>query len=246
MTLTPQALDAYAETYYLNAQIEDVDIEELGQRRSIGRTVKAIGGAERVLEMGYGTGLVTGELLARGVPIEVLEGSPKLCAVARERHGQQGLVVHEALFEQFAPPDPYDAVLAMHIAEHVDDPVQLFAIVARWLKPTGSIVVVVPNAQSLHRRLAVRMGLQEKLDDLSPRDLLVGHQRVYDLAGLGEDLARAGFSVQEEFGYQLKTVPNSMMAGWPQELLGALIDISEEIPPAMLANIGVRAVLSPA
>ena len=85
------------------------------------------------------------------------------------------------------------------------------------------------------------MGLQGKLDDLSPRDHLVGHQRVYDFDGLAGDLARAGFSVQEQFGYQLKTVPNSMMADWPQDLLAALIDISDELPPAMLANIGVRA-----
>ncbi|HEY7933611.1 MAG TPA: class I SAM-dependent methyltransferase [Solirubrobacteraceae bacterium] len=241
MTLTPEALDTYADTYYLNAAIADVDIEELGQRRSIARTVEAIGDAKRVLEMGYGTGLVTGELLARGVPIEVLEGSPKLCAIARERHRSSGLVVHEALFEQFAAAQPYDAVLAMHIAEHVDDPVGLFETVREWLAPGGAIIVVVPNAQSLHRRLAVRMGLQQRLDDLSPRDQLVGHQRVYDLSGLRADLAVAGFVTREEFGYQLKTVPNSMMADWPEDLLAALIDISGEIPPAMLANIGIRA-----
>ncbi len=241
MTLTPDALDAYADTYYLNAEIADVDIEELGQRLSVDRTLATIAGARRVLEMGYGTGLVTGELLARGVPIEVLEGSPKLCAVARDRHGGSGLTVHEALFEEFVAPKPYDAVLAMHIAEHVDDPVGLFEIVARWLAPGGSIVVVVPNAESLHRRLAVRMGLQESLDDLSPRDHLVGHQRVYDLACLRADLSKAGFTSEEEFGYQLKTVPNSMMEGWPEELLAALVEISEEIPPAMLANIGIRA-----
>ena len=239
MTLTPEALDAYADTYYLNDEIEDVGIEELGQRRSIDRTVAALHGARRVLEMGYGTGLVTGELLARGVPIEVLEGSPKLCAVARETH--PGLAVHEALFETFAPSEPYDAVLALHIAEHVDDPIGLFTVVREWVRPGGAVVVVVPNAESLHRRLAVRMGLQTRLDDLSPRDHLVGHQRVYDLAGLRRHLEAAGFQPEEEFGYQLKTVPNSMMAGWPESLLASLVDISEELPPAQLANIGVRA-----
>jgi SAM-dependent methyltransferase len=242
--LTPEALDAYADTYYLNSEISDVDIEELGQRQSIASTLEVLGDARHVLEMGYGTGLITGELLARGVPIEVVEGSPKLCAVARERHGSSGLVIHEALFEEFVAPTPYDAVLAMHIAEHVDDPVELFGIVREWLAPGGSIVVIVPNADSLHRRLAVRMGIQQRLDDFSPRDVLVGHQRVYDLRGLRADLAAAGFTTQQEFGYQLKTVPNSMMADWPQELLSALIDISPEIPPQMLANIGVRAARS--
>lgn len=241
MTLTPAALDAYADTYYLNAEIDDIDIEELGQQRSLARTIEVLGDARRVLEMGYGTGMMTGELLRRGIPIEVVEGSPKLCAVARERHADGGLVVHEDLFEAFTPTEPYDAVLALHIAEHVDDPVALFELAHDWLAPDGAIVVIVPNAQSLHRRLAVRMGLQEHLDDLSPRDHLVGHQRVYDLSGLRADLAAAGFTPEQEFGYQLKVVNNAMMADWPQELIGALIDISGEIPPAMLANIGVRA-----
>lgn len=240
MTLTAESLDAYADAYYLNAEIPDVDIEELGQRLSIDRTVAALHEAPRVLEMGYGTGLVTGELVARDVPIEVLEGSPKLCAVARRTH--PGLVVHEALFETFAPATPYDAVLALHIAEHVDDPVALFGLVREWLAPGGAIVVMVPNAASLHRRLAVRMGLQTALDDLSGRDHLVGHQRVYDLPGLRSDLTAAGFEPVEEFGYQLKTVPNAMMADWPAELHEALVGISEELPPALLANIGVRAV----
>lgn len=242
MNLTADALDAYADTYYLNGDVDDVPIEELGQRRSIDRTVAALHGAQRVLEMGFGTGLVTGELRARGVPIEVLEGSPKLCAVARREH--PGLLVHEALFEHFAPAAPYDAVLALHIAEHVDDPVALFRLVHGWLAPGGAVVVMVPNARSLHRRLAVRMGLQPALDSLSARDHLVGHQRVYDLTGLRADLAAAGFAVEEEFGYQLKTVPNGMMGDWPTDLHAALVDISPELAPDLLANIGVRAVRS--
>ena len=239
MKLTPETLDAYADTYYLNSEVPDLDIEELGQRLAIPQTLAVIGEPKRVLEMGYGTGLVTGELLARGIPIEVVEGSPKLVAVAREEHAD--LVVHEALFEAFVPAEPFDVVLAMHIAEHVDEPVELFKTVRSWLRPGGAIIVVVPNAESLHRRLAVRMGLQARLDDLSPRDHLVGHQRVYDLTGLTADLAAAGFAANAEFGYQLKVVPNAMMADWPQALLAALVDISGEIPPAMLANIGIRA-----
>lgn len=240
--LTPDALDAFADEYYLNAAIADVDIEELGQQRSLERTLEALGGARRVLEMGYGTGMVTGELLRRGVDVEVVEGSPKLAAVAKQRHAQDGLVVHTAMFEQFVPPRPYDAVLALHVAEHVDDPVRLFRTMRSWLRPGGAAVVMVPNAESLHRRLAVRMGLQQNLTDLSDRDRLVGHLRVFDFATLGAALDEAGFRVDEQFGYQLKTVPNSMMIDWPEPLISALVDISGEIPPAMLANIGVRAV----
>lgn len=240
MTLDPQTLDRFAEEYYLNAQVQDIDIEELGQRLSLDRTVAALHGAQRVLELGFGTGQTAADLLARGIGYEVVEGSARLCAIARERHPD--LTVHEAMFEQFTPPAPYDAVLALHVAEHVDDPVALFRRAADWLAPGGALIVVVPNAESLHRRLAVRMGVQDALDTLSERDHLVGHQRVYTLAGLAADLAGAGLRVEEEFGYQLKTVPNSMMADYPPELSEALVTISEELPPRILANIGVRAV----
>lgn len=240
MTLTPAALDAYADTYYLNGEVADIDIEELGQRLSIDRTVAALRGAERVLELGFGTGLTAAEFLARGVAYEVVEGAPRLCEVARSRHPD--LVVHEAMFENFTPAVGYDAVLALHVAEHVDDPVALFTRAAQWLAPGGALIVVVPNAESLHRRLAVRMGFQPALDTLSARDQLVGHQRVYTLDELGGDLARAGLRVDEEFGYQLKTVPNAMMAAYPPALLEALVTISDELAPRMLANIGVRAI----
>jgi 2-polyprenyl-3-methyl-5-hydroxy-6-metoxy-1,4-benzoquinol methylase len=247
--LTPEILDAYADEYYLNDAVSDVDIEEMGQQRSLGRTLAALHldqlpGIGRVLEMGYGTGLVTSELLARGVDIEVVEGSPQLARAAADKHAAAGLVVHTAMFEDFVPDQPYDAILALHIAEHVADPVALFRQIRSWLRPGGAVVVMVPNAESLHRKLAVRMGLQDKLDDLSGRDKLVGHLRVFDFSTLTADLVKAGFRVTEQFGYQLKTVPNSMMLDWPDSLIAALIDISPEIPPALLANIGVRAVIA--
>ncbi len=242
MTLTPAALDRYARTYYLSDDVEDIDIEERAQRLSAPRIATAAGDAGRVLDMGYGTGEMAAELLGRGLAAEVVEGSPLLAARAREEH--PGLVVHEAMFEDFAPGPVYDAVLALHVMEHVDAPSALMERVRGWLAPGGSLVVVVPNRESLHRRLAVRMGIQARLDDLSPRDELVGHLRVYGFDTLTADLAAAGFTVAERFGFTLKTVPNVMMLDWPAGLMEALTDISPELPPELLANIGVRAVAS--
>jgi 2-polyprenyl-3-methyl-5-hydroxy-6-metoxy-1,4-benzoquinol methylase len=240
--LTPADLESLAHEYYLSGEIADLDIEELAQRRSIRQLVAALGDSQRVLEMGFGTGVITASLLDAGVDLEVVEGAPSLCATARERH--PGLRVHESMFEAFTPEQPYDAVLALHVVEHVDDPVPLLRHLAGWLRPDGRLIVVVPNAESLHRQLAVRMGLQPTLDTLSARDHLVGHRRVYGLAGLRADLAAAGLGVTAEFGYFLKTVPNGMMLDWPVELLEALNAISDDLPARLLANIGVVARLA--
>lgn len=236
--LTPAILDDYADTYYLNDAVDDIDIEELAQRHSIPAIAGSVAGCERVLEMGYGTGLITTELLRAGISVDVLEGSPVLAGHARERH--PGLVVHVDMFESFVPDVPYDAVLALHVLEHVDDPVALLGHLSRWLHPSGVLTVVTPNAQSIHRQLAVRMGLHERLDDLSPRDHLVGHQRVYDLDRLHADLRAGGFEPEHDFGYFVKPLSNGQMLDWPPDVLEGLNRLSDVVPPWLLANIGVR------
>lgn len=237
--LTPAALDEYAATYYLNADVEDIDIEELAQHHSIPAIVNHLEGCERVLEMGYGTGLITRELLTHGVGLDVLEGSGTLAEHARGEH--PGLTVHVDMFEDFAPEVPYDAVLALHVLEHVDDPIALLGRIGAWLRPGGMLISVTPNAQSIHRQLAVAMGLHEQLDDLSPRDHLVGHQRVYDLDWLHRDLEAGGFVPEADFGYFVKPLSNGQMLDWPTEVLEGLNRLSSTVPPWLLANIGVKA-----
>jgi trans-aconitate methyltransferase len=237
--LTAEDLDRFASTYYLNDEVEDVDIEELAQRHSVPAIVRAVAGADRVLEMGFGTGLITGELLQAGVPVEVVEGSAVLRDHALERHPD--LTVHLSMFEEFRPDQPVGAVLALHVLEHVDEPGALLEHLISWLQPGGVFVAVTPNAGSIHRMLGVAMGLQEHLDDLSERDHLVGHQRVYDLAGLRDELSSAGLEVVSDFGYFVKPLANSQMLGWHREVLDGLNAISDDVPTDLLANIGVVA-----
>ena len=238
--LSPESLDAFAHEYYLNQGIDTIDLEERAQLHSVPRLLEAIGDRAPVLEMGFGTGLITAELLRHDVPLEIVEGSPVLVDEARRRHPT--LPVHHAMFETFEPTRHYGAVLALHVLEHVDDPVAVLDAMHPWLADDGALVVVVPNAESLHRRIAVEMGLHERLDDLGPSDKLVGHQRVYDLDRLTADLDAAGYDVTFDFGYLLKTVPNSMMLEYPSAMVEALNTISDRIPTRDLANIGVRAI----
>lgn len=238
--LDAAALDAYARRYYLAGDVADHDIEDVQQELSIDVLAGAVEGCGRVLELGYGMGRTTRELRRRGIDLEVLEGAPLLAAAARA--AQPDLVVHEGLFETWTPPTaPYDAILAPHVLEHVEDPRALLHRLHDWLVPGGRLVAVVPNAESLHRRLAVRMGLQPALDTLSPRDHLVGHRRVYALDGLRADVEAAGLVPRQELGWFLKTLPNGLMLDFPRPLLEALFTVSDELEPRMLANIGVVA-----
>jgi 2-polyprenyl-3-methyl-5-hydroxy-6-metoxy-1,4-benzoquinol methylase len=238
--LAASNLDQFSANVYLDDKTGENFIENIIHTANLPSLLSKLTPHSRVFELGYGEGTITGPLIDNGFQVEIVEGSAMLCKAARDRFGAT-VQIHESLFEKFTPPQPYDAALALHILEHVDDPRRVIRLLASWMAPGGRVVAAVPNAQSIHRKLAVMIGLQPTINHLSPRDHMVGHQRVYTLDELVADFVAAGLEVELCFGYFLKVVPNSMMKEWSPDLLKALTLISEELPPNLLANIGVVA-----
>jgi hypothetical protein len=85
------------------------------------------------------------------------------------------------------------------------------------------------------------MGLINTLDELSPRDRQVGHQRVYDFDSLENDLNKSGFEVGRKKGFFLKPLPNSMMTSFDPKLIVEFNKSSILLPDQYLANICVEA-----
>lgn len=194
----------------------------------------------KVLELGYGEGIWTEKLIKIFGHSEVVDASSRLCAHARDKYGDK-VICHESFFEQFEPSKDikYSTIIATHILEHVANPVEILRRAKKWLAIDGRMLIIVPNAASIHRRLAVLMGIQGSVHDFSPRDKEVGHVRVYDLPTLESDIADAGFRIVYRRGLFLKILPNSMMIEFPDGLLKALVDISDELPPEWMANLAV-------
>lgn len=73
----------------------------------------------------------------------------------------------------------FDTILALHILEHLDNPIDFLKTLKLLLADNGKIIIVVPNAESLHRHLGVKMGIIETIYDLGEEDIRVGHKRIY-------------------------------------------------------------------
>jgi SAM-dependent methyltransferase len=232
-------LDKFAWSYYLNPP-PDTWLEERVQAWLIPWLAGRCRG--RVLEMGWGTGIVARSLAEYqhdlGLEISVVEGSPKLAEEAR-------LVlpgrVHQSLFEVYDPGPVFDTVLCLHVLEHLDEPQEMLGRIRGWLKPEGRLIVVTPNASSLHRRVGEMM-TGDPPETLSERDLLVGHRRVFTIRDLVWELGSAGFETSAgTFGWFLKPVNNARMLEWPEELIDALCDLGWHGRAEDAANIGVIA-----
>lgn len=232
-------LNQIAIDYHTNESIPDIHIENTCQVYFLNWLRRQIPKKSTVLELGYGDGIVTNELSNIDCELTLIEGATTLVGIAKRKH--PNITCVETLFEDYRPAKLFDVILASHVLEHVDNPVEIIKLMATWLNPNGKIIIVVPNMNSIHRQLAVIMGLQPSLDTLSERDLLVGHQRVYSISSLSDHIRQGGLIPQQSTGFFLKMLPNSMMLQYSPELLGALNEISNSLPSDLLANIAIVA-----
>ncbi|SDQ16373.1 Methyltransferase domain-containing protein [Paraburkholderia fungorum] len=233
-----ESLNQIASQYHLNEQISDKQFDQHFHHLCFQWVRSMIEPGARVLEMGFGEGNVTRQLLDAGMRVDIIEGAELLVNSARELYGDT-VQIHHALFAEFRPEHEYDAILATNILEHVGDPAETLASIRQWCGNDTRVVVTVPNAESIHRRLAVLMGIQPQLDTLSPRDHLVGHQRVYDMDRLTREVQEAGFRIVDQKGFLLKVLPNSMLKDMPQALIDALYAISDQLDVRLLGDMGI-------
>ena len=195
-----------------------------------------LGGGD-ALQMGLGNGYVAARLRPSFKRFVIVEGSRAV--IEQFSDAGIGYEVVESLFEDYVPAAKFGVLLGNHILEHVDDPVSVLKVSRRWLRQGGTAMFTVPNAQSLHRRIGVEMGLLAKQNELNAQDRRLGHRRVYTIPELEEDIRSAGYRIREVRGYMIKLVSGAQMRGWPQELLEACYRVSLALPSEMCSNIAV-------
>lgn len=161
-----------------------------------------------LLDIACGDGLMT-EMFARHFDKVVgVDASGKHLGMARERVAKAEF--HEALIEDLELDQSFDSVFMLDLLEHVVDPIEVLKKAGSFLAEEGILIVHVPNALAVNRRLAVLMGTLESCEELSPFDLqIAGHRRSYSLATLTADIEKAGLKVVNTGGifYKMLSTP---------------------------------------
>lgn len=157
----------------------------------------------------------------------------------------KNVTMYNSLFEDFVPPKKYDEIVLFRALEHVDNPVKLLKRAKTWLKPRGAINIVVPNKNSLHKKLGFKLGLVEDLDELTSADYEKGHKRIYDSSSLLADVRAARFGSAFIRGCFVKMFSDSQIKSNPSlftpSVLKALFEISEDFDEECCAELFVRA-----
>jgi SAM-dependent methyltransferase len=195
-----------------------------------------------IAEVGCGTDLLVERAsqtheFARWV---IVEPNPEFAEAARDRimHDTRVHVI-EAFFEDAAAETrvacggPADVVICSSVLHEVREPQSLLGVAGQVLAANGQLIVNVPNAQSLHRRLAVAMGLIADPAALTKRNALLGQPRVLDSTTLADLLTIAGFSLEASGGYFVKPFTHDQMADIPfldDSIIAGLDRLGGELP----------------
>lgn len=197
------------------------------------RTLKPFFRGATALELGIADGQMTARLLESFAQVVGLEGSTKFIDEVRARFpgaGERLRLVH-TLFEEFETDECFDTVLVMHVLEHVEDAVGLLRCAKRWVAPGGVLLINVPNARSLHRLAAVKMGLLEFPHSFNDTDRSLGHRRVYYPEQLADDIVTTGLTLVQMGGIFLKPLANKQIErDWTPEMIDAFYVLGDDFP----------------
>lgn len=233
-------IEQYGQAYQADYGFEH---EQVSARRSFLLELVARVRPGVVVEIGCGTELLAEHVARSGTaPASwvVIEPFAEFAALAREAAERLSyLQVIEGYAEDveeggLARAGEPDLVICSSLLHEVEDPSALLGACRRLLQGGGGLLHVnVPNAASLHRRLARAAGLIANEHEMSSRNVALEQHRVYDAASLEVDVRAAGFEIEERGGYLLKPFTHAQMeelSFLTPELLRGLYVLGRELP----------------
>ncbi len=204
-------IDAYQRAYAAS----DFEPVQARMRRRMLLTLLARWQPRRVLEVGCGNEALFTDYL----PFErfcVVEPGAAFAAQARDQAGDDPRIrVVQSFMEDAAEQlavESFDCILLSGLLHEVPDSSSLLAAVRSLCSANTQVHVNVPNARSLHRLLALEMGLISDLRQLSDNQRDLQQPRTFDGHGLSALCADNGFEVIERGSYFIKPYTHRQMA----------------------------------
>ncbi len=183
------------------------------------------------LELGSADGIMTQKLCSDFNELTVIDGSQLFLDQLVKKVNEANIKVVCSLFEEYNTSERYDTIFMTHILEHLDDPILVLKKAKEWLTDNGRVIVAVPNANSLHRLIGVKLGMIERPDSLNNQDIKLGHKRVYTPSLLKDHITNSGLQIVHFGGQMLKPLSNRQIEEqWSDELINAFFDLGDDMP----------------
>jgi 2-polyprenyl-3-methyl-5-hydroxy-6-metoxy-1,4-benzoquinol methylase len=204
-----------------------------------GRAIAArLAPGRRVLELGCATGLMTTLLARDGIEVIGIDRSERYLARAAERRLAGVRLVQADLTDLPSDIGMFDHVIAANVLHELPDPQAVLArVTARHLSPAGTVHVSLQNPRSLHRLVAMEMGLIDDLCAVAARGERFGTLRLYEADELSAMVCAAGLREVAREGVFLKPLPNDAMAALGPDVLDGFERAARHLPEHGAMNL---------
>jgi 2-polyprenyl-3-methyl-5-hydroxy-6-metoxy-1,4-benzoquinol methylase len=197
-----------------------------------------------VVEIGCGTDLLYKKAIDLELPIKqwiIVEPSDQFIRVAKQT-GESKIklyAIHDFIEDSVSIVNetcesPPDFVVCSGVLHEVENPGNILSAAKSVLSTGGTLHVNVPNAFSLHRRLARAMGLIKDEKEFSERNKTLSQFHVFDINSLMRLVEKNGFKIETSGGYFLKPFTHSQMESintlLSPDILDGLFILGQEYP----------------
>ena len=183
------------------------------QRVATARAEQSARAVLDIVDVGGGTGGFAVPFAALGHRVTVVDPSPDALAGAQRRAAEQRVPLAAVQgdadgLDHLAGESAADLIICHNVLEYVDNPAAAMAVIARVLRPGGTVSILAANAVAavLHRALSGRYDqAREILTQMSEvrNDPLVDGRRRFTLASLTALIEGAGLRAGQAHGVRV-------------------------------------------
>ncbi|AYF43046.1 type 12 methyltransferase [Halobacteriovorax sp. BALOs_7] len=224
-------LDQIAEKY--DSLHEDwKNLETTVRHKEFQNFIKHVNSYDSVLEIGLGDGAFTELLNSKFKRTIAVDGSSKAIEILSNNDKLKEVEFVHSYAESIPANIKSKNIVMSHILEHINEPIEaLKNIKNNNMLDETVLYISVPNAMSLHRQVAVKMGLLNKETDLNDRDITLGHVRVYTPETLKRDIISSGLNIIEFGGVMIKPLTNRQIEkDWNKDIINGYIELGNHYP----------------
>jgi 2-polyprenyl-3-methyl-5-hydroxy-6-metoxy-1,4-benzoquinol methylase len=154
----------------------------------------------------------------------------------KDINGENNIHAYKCLIERFNYNSTFDFIIASSLLHEIEDLTVFFQKIKSLSNPKTIIYCNVPNKNSLHRLLALKMGIIERTDEFSESNIKHQTKRIFDLSELEILASNNGFQVLDSGSYFIKPFTHSQMQEMintnilNMNILNGLYELSDIIP----------------
>lgn len=211
--------------FYENMDDDEYEVTRAARLLQANRLLRSVAryrASGRLIDIGAGSGNLVEQAISLGYQAEGIEPSRALF----ERGRVRGLPLHYGVLPCLDMRGSYDVATIIDVIEHVEDPVDLLLKTADILSPSGIVVVVTPDVDSIAACLLKQHWWHYR----------IAHIGYFDETTLALALTRAGLAIEHVLS-PAWYFPASYLAERAMTFVPEALRLR---PPAFLRHITVR------